>query len=55
MDPHHQDSAATTLAHHLQSDGAGGFSNTESFWRWLVHPSRSSTNSEQVSPLVISR
>jgi len=49
-----QHCATPTLLQHLQSNGAGGFSNAEGFWCGLVHPSRSSTNSEQVSPLVIS-
>jgi hypothetical protein len=51
----HQHSAATTLAHHLQGNGASGFGNSQRFWCGMVHPSRSSTNSEQVVPLVISR
>ncbi len=51
----HENRASASFLQHLQGDAAGGFGDPQSFWRGLVHPSRSSTNSEQVSPLVISR
>lgn len=51
----HQDRAAPALLQHLESDGACGLCDLKLVPCWLVHPRRSSTNSEQVSPLVISR
>lgn len=41
------------LAEHLQGNAAGGFGNAEGFWCGLVHPSRSSTNFEQVALLLV--
>ena len=51
----HQHGAASPLLQHLEGDGAGGLRDLKLVPGWLAHPSRSSTNSEQVSPLVISR
>lgn len=51
----HQHCAAPALFKHLECDGAGGLRDLKLVPGWLVHPIRSSTNSEQVSPLVISR
>jgi hypothetical protein len=51
----HEDRSATSLFKHLEADGASGLGNLQLVIGLLAHPSRSSTNSEQVSPLVISR
>jgi hypothetical protein len=51
----HQHRSSSTLLEHLQGDRACGLCDLKLVPCWLVQPSRSSTNSEQVSPLVISR
>ena len=55
VDPSDTDQHSAAPALIQRSDRACGLRDLKLVPCWLVHPSRSPTNSEQVSPLVISR